>query len=735
MVRKKLREFLMMAAATALPLHAAAQDGLAAAFKHLADDTWITRSITFADLGVAQPAVLDLKTDKRDFYLPVPANVELKDAAIRLDVGYLLAAQGRNSFVLSLDDTPVAARAFGKTQGDSTIDVAVDATPRPSGFVRLGAKWSAAVAAAPRCTDAGTAGNLVKVAPQSSFTYRFNSAAIRDLATAWSALPPSPAVLVAGRGIAAPSYDAAWRIGATLAHAGKRPAFRALPRPGDEIDLQHPVVAPALTAIPAFAALSRGGVVRLQNSAQVGALLALGKQGPLRVDVVVADDELQRAVAQALAALESEVRSVSADAAAEFRAWQTAANGIASGPQQSRDVRLATIAGQPAIAVGVEAGAQAAMMFTNFARGLAGTSALKFNATQPAPDTQEHQVLLSQLGGPAASMDLLSRAEWQAAFGLGDAGGNGVPVKLVMDVSAAPSSQAAVTVMSVFYNGVLLGTRHLTANSERERLALRIPSYALGASNLINVVFQRQALSGDCDVRLVAAPVSVLPTSHLVFASAELHDDFTGMVARFGSGAQLIVPPAYLDDAPRSLERVVRVSDAAGVLPFKAAFSVAPEKDLVKPGAAFIAFDLPLKREREKVGVTGSRLVLPAQARRVGMDVDGLSRIGVVEVNRVGGQPGILYRAVGAEPAQLDKPFRLSRGDVAIVGSDGLLTEIDSDGSYDGRLIASSEEAWLQRMLWWVLPTVAITLFVLLLVAASFARRRAAAKASREHAP
>lgn len=711
--------------------HTSAHAGLTSALQSIAANTWVTRSIRMADFGIDSPVVLDLRNSQRDFYLPVPANVALKDASLRIKVDYLLATQDDNSLVLSLDGIPMAARAFKGQYGQSVIDVAVDDAPRPSGFVHLGARWSAAIAA-PACTDISAIGDLVKIDPDSTFTYRYDSAAIRDLNGAWSAMPPAPVILVAANHVSSSAYDTAWRIGATLLHMGRRPVFRAMPRVGDEVDLGGVKVPAELTAMPAFAALAKGGVQRLGNAAQVGALLLLGERNPLRADIVIEETALREQMTTALAALEAEAERSGRDAAAALHAWAARANSVAmvaSALAEAGQVRVATLAGQPVIAVTAGAGAQAANLFRNFQLGLDGTDAVKLRTAKAAIPSGTQNVPLTRLGAAIGTIDLTSRVEWNTNFRLSDVAGSSFPTKAVLDVSVAPSSRSVTTVMSVFLNGILLGTKHLSAKGERERLVLRIPPWAVGARNALNVVLQRQALSADCNTPLETVPASILPGSHLVFAPVKLQDDFTGMVTRFGSGAELIVPSAYLDDAPRNLARVVYVADAAGVSPERATTSFADDLEKVSPHSAFLAFELPANGMKQKAVIEGARLVLPPGAKRVGMDIDGLAHVAVLEVSHIKMQTGILYRNVGNDAPQFAKPFQLSRGDVAVVGAGGLLTEIDIEGRDDGRLVASSEEAWLKRMFWWVLPTAIVTLFVLLLVAASITRRRVAAKA------
>ena len=74
-------------------------------------------------------------------------------------------------------------------------------------------------------------------------------------------------------------------------------------------------------------------------------------------------------------------------------------------------------------------------------------------------------------------------------------------------------------------------------------------------------------------------------------------------------------------------------------------------------------------------------------------------------------------------PPQLRQPFTLAHGNLALLGQDGMLAELDIDGSATARLIAEATPAWWRNAIWWLLPCSIVTLFISLLVAASHVRR------------
>ena len=81
---------------------------------------------TLTSLGITTPLVLASNDSSRELYLPVPANVPLADASLKLDARYLRADGGRTTMVLAVDTYPVAARAMTADQGDASLALGID---------------------------------------------------------------------------------------------------------------------------------------------------------------------------------------------------------------------------------------------------------------------------------------------------------------------------------------------------------------------------------------------------------------------------------------------------------------------------------------------------------------------------------------------------------------------------------------------------------------------------------
>ena len=668
-------------------------------------ETWVSRIVTLADLGLGGPLVLGYAETTREIALPVPPNVPLANATLQVDASFLRADGGRTTLILSLDGLPVSARPVTLERGDGSLTLAIDGAPRPSGAVRFNIDWRTAIARENTCSDTRTPGNLLRIEPTTRFSYRYDGSAVRDLPTAWGSLPLSPLVLLAGNKLSAEAYDSAWRLGVALERAGKRPRIRALPGVGDTVDLQGVVVPSALRRVPAFAALADGGKHKLKDLAEVGALMALGQAGPLQVDVVIGDRATASVLAQALDELRAQLPQESLQAFGEWR--EKALDGwgrqLAAG-----QVRLANVFGRPAIVVAPDAGAQAAGLFTQSWQTVAGAPSLAINAADD-PKSDLAAVSLKYLGAKPATLEVLSRADWNASFDMAAVAGEGRgPTSLVIDVAAAPGAARSPVVASVFLNDVLLGAREMEASGRRERIVAPIPRYSLSTRNNIRVSFVRQQASDRCRETPEAYPVSVLASSHMLLDKLDNGPDFSGLIARFADGANVLVPVGYLYDAQNTLPRVISLAASTGVSPSRARFFAVADVGPPKMKGSFLAIDVPMKdADDSAVKLQGGRLYLASGSERPLMDVGGLGRAGLLEVTKVGGDTGAVYRTIGRDAPVMGAAMQLSQGNIAVIGASGLRAEIntvDPSGQAlvrDGRFPAAAGRghAWLLALL------------------------------------
>lgn len=720
----RFRKVLPLALVMALPLspvHAA--DTPAGQFTEWAADATVTRSMTLRELGFRQPLTLSGQESQREIYLPVPAGVPTRDAQLQLDGRYVRGHTGRSSGLWSVDGDPVAARSITDAQGDASQLLGIDGLPRDNGFVRVGVGWWSVVSDY-RCADQSAPANVLRLSPESRFSYSFDGRAVNTVAKAWGALPTRVRLLVDGKALQAPAYDAAWRVGAALRNGGKQVDVVALPVVGGTVDLTGIRIPASLQAVPAYAALAAGGGQhRIASLAEVGALLSLRDSGPLAVDVAISTDPLRAAVRAALDALAVEVGASGGDAAAAFTAWRGSDMVALEKGAGGGSVSVAAVAGRPTLVVAAEAGAKVAGLLSEQWRAYAlGRTLQVAQATPPA--VGENAVLLSRLGNMSGTLDIVTRGDRTASFELGALSADGrLPDQVVVDVSAAPNAAGQGAVASIYFNDYLLGARVLAADGKPQRLVAKVPAYALAARNEVRVSFLRQPARPYCHDPATAFPVSILPSSHLTLAKRTLDIDFVGAASQLAHANEVFVPTTWLQDAPASLAKVIAIASAVGVSAQAAELKVVDAGTAITPGHPYLAFALAPSGV-DPAGLKDGRLVVGGGKQPL-LDLAGLDRAAAVQVVDAGGHTGVIYNDLGAQGPLLEQPFRLLRGDLAVLDGSGVVTDFDSRDPYGARVAdAGNPQPWWQQHMVWLLVLVGLVVFALLAARVTQIRRR-----------
>ena len=706
-------------------------------FQQAVADRMVTRQISLSEIGFSRPTVLSGSDSQREIFLPVPAGVPLSDATLQFKASYFRADGGRTSMTLAVDGYPVVGRKLADDRGDVSQALGIDGLPRASGFVRFGMQWSSVVSDV-MCSDQRAPGNVLRVEPDSRFSYRYDRSDIKTLSVAWSALPPRPTLLVAGRALTAEAYDTAWRIGLTMERAGKRVRWLALPAVGDMIDLSKINVPAELRGIPAFAAVAGGSTQhKIRDAAEIGALLTLGRDGPLRADVVVNDVALNKALHQAVNALAVQIQASSSDAALAYAAW--IANGFALlGRQAATDlVQLSTFAGNSVILVSAGAGARAAGLFGTLWRPVAAGQQIEIK-TAKSLSQPPSALLLSQFGAMVGTIDVLAKGERSVAFDISALESNGsVPDQAIFDVSAAPGPSGEAPVASIFFNDFLLGAQVMKVDGKPHRIAVNIPRYAIAARNEVRISFLRQPTQIRCHDVPTAFPVSIFPSSHLTLKKISSDKTFVGVASQYSDESNLVIKADWLDNVIVTAPLVVRIADASGMSPEHAQFQVLKQGETFKPNRAFLAFDLPSEAGKASVAAHDGKLMLTGGGKTPVLELTGLENLAVAEVADIGGETGITYYTVGKVLPSIEQPFRLARGNLAVLDNTGSVLQFDKSDPTGSRLAdeGNPQSLWQRNMgLWLIL--IGIIAFVLISARVAQVRRvkqiAAAAAAAQE---
>jgi hypothetical protein len=689
-------------------------------------NTLVSRTVPLSSLGIHDVVALGVADSRREYYFPVPAGVPLSAAQLQLDADYLRGDGGRTTMLVSIDGAPVLARGMTQPQGDATATVSVSGEPHVSGDVQVGVEWASIINEG-MCTDQTSIGNILRLAPSTRLSYRYDTNDIKDLRTAWSALPRRPAIIISTPELGAAasgvvSYDTAWRTAALMQREGMDPLVHAWPKVGDTVNLGTVEIPAALRALPAFAALAGGGSHVLANPAEVAALLAIAPAQALPADLIVMDDTLRGALRTSLDALLAQAQAVSKDDAAAMEAWQKRVFGPVLDPLAPGEARLVHFAGQAVIVVGEP---QAVLLFAQPWRSVNVSDRMVAHDVASIVSDKADTVSLAALGAQLGTVNVLREAVWNTTFDLGALSRGGrLPDDVVLDLAGSPNTHGSGVVASVYLNDQLIGAKLLGTNGQPERLQAHIPRFTLAGHNLLRLSLQRQSDAGCSSNQ--GYPVAVLPGSHLTLASGTHEPDFSGMVARFASGATVMVPASYLTDATATLPRLARLANASGVVPQRAVLSVIPGGQAAVPKGPFLAVEVALADFSSPATIKNGDLTIRGQSDQVLYDVDGVARlrgVAVIAVEKSGEETGIGYRIVGEKTPVLTAGLQLGRGDVAVVDDRGMLKQLDT-AHRNGIVRDGTEQGWLAHSLNWTVPISLIAAFCVLLLLAVYVRRR-----------
>lgn len=704
-----------------LALSAAAQgparSPAAAEIDRLASSTWIDRTVSLADLGFRTPEVFAGVDARREYYLPIPPSVPIANATLKVESSYIRGDGGKTALLVSVDGHGIASRPADKDAGEIGMQLGLDGSSRPHASLRLGMHWYSVVPTT-FCAEPRADANVLRLSPGTRLDYRFNGAAVQSLTVALGALSPRPAVLVAGEKLDPASFHAATQVGIALEQSSKRTSFVALPAVGAELDLSTFTVPAPLRAIPAYAALHGKTRVRLQSPQELAAYLTLADKAGA-AEVVIADAVLLQRITAAFDALAGEVQALGGDAPGAFATFRQGAWSATLEEKHPGALRLATMGGRPVVLVAPQEASHAAALIGHALRGAVLSRNVGIEKFEASPATKWPLV---EPVGPAATFPVLAIGAWTASFPIGKVSQDGqLPTDIVVDVAAAPSAAGTRPIASVFLNDILLGARQLDATGHPERIQAKIPRYALGSDNTVRIAVQRQPASDQCRETPQAFPVTVLPTSHLVLAKASPLKDFAGLAARFSIRSQIAYPQAYAGTSLDSLPRLVRLAAAVGVSPQKTRLTGVGDGAGFNADASFLLVDLPLPGVDQRPGPAAGQLEL-TDAGGARIDLRQLDHIGIFRVVEASGHAGVAYQAIGTHTGIPQEPFRLSRGDTALVGVAGVLQTSATPALYE-----PATTGWLGglgTLTKWVVGAVFATVLLLLLGAWWINRRK-----------
>lgn len=655
----------------------------------------VTRTLTLADMGLSEQVILSNRNFEQHFYFPLPQGVELEDAHVEIVGTYLHPFAATEVVTLLVNGTPVSAYRLQESGGE--LPSAAPSSKRPNGgavrislplhglrtqgdFLDLGVVLSSQIDAT-RCVGEFGRGNELSIDTKATrLVYSFEGNSVRDIRGLLSTLPRRPLILLPSRHLDAAQYSAALRLSQALSNIGLQPEFAVVPQVGEAVDtaLVADVAKISSVRIPGVMAdaIAQHRPYKITKPAEAAAWLALRimSQGGL-AHFVIDPDQTGQSLLAALRAMDSDSKTVK-------ELWNKlgmdgAGNWLFKPTLDKANMRIATLAGQPILTLESDDWGNGADMLASSWLQIAGSRELALSTALHLFD-RESSLPHIHIASSTPVQNMSGKAEWVVPIPFGGLPQGRWPDSFELNLMAAPSGDSQPPVVSVFMNDNLLTAALLRTDGEITRLHAHIPMYAYRADNQLRVEIRRRIAGEHCSSMAQGFPVQMLPSSYLNLRGAQEATQFFMLGAEFTRNSEIVIPSRYLRDAAGTLPVVSSVLRGLsfGETNFRLVVDAMPG---FKPSHTFIAFESEPESDMQRVVAGNGRLIVRSKPDRVIFDSAGLGSMAVLQLIRSGRQPGVRVITVDGVLPALRKPLKLSAGNLAIAGPEGVRLAVNLD--------------------------------------------------------
>ncbi|GGE46875.1 hypothetical protein GCM10011360_37630 [Primorskyibacter flagellatus] len=353
--------------------------------------------------------------------------------------------------------------------------------------------------------------------------------------------------------------------------------------------------------------------------------------------------------------------------------------------------------------------------------GLAGGDTAITSAVDPA-DPSPDLLPLAGLSADLSPRDVVSTENVLVPFQSSDLppGKTVASVDLVM--AAALDAEGRGATASVYLNETLLGNRPLP-DGVPERLSFDVPRGLIGRDNQLRIAIQRQPSGGECRFKPQGYPAQILPGSALRLTDADgRNSHFFTLRQDFGAGVQVVLDPALDMSFDEALPWITGV--AGSMIPDRATILPRAELTAIEPGLPFLVISATAPGEDEPaITFDQGRVEIRNTNGEVMFAGESLERLGVAQIVTRAGQEGLWLRpGTGPAPApSVDTPLILNRGDLALIGEEGLIVATSArtnpvlEVSYPDRTtlaqILAKYRPWIVGGAWVLLTLIVLIVF------------------------
>ncbi len=242
----------------------------------------VIASIALADLGFKNGIRLANLGARREIFMPLPQDADLKVSELTLSYDDLTAFKARRNLQVLVNDLSVAAVPLEGSGVNRTLSVPLAGISVRDGFIKLTFLYSGA-ATPDRCIDVRYVGDSLTIRPSTAINVEFNADAIHGVTTIAALMPHNVTVALPERALSASELAAALTVGRALTATGRHSEFSTGVNPpaatSDADGRRHwtrgtiVIGAPYTGAIPADAANEIPGTLSAIRVGGVPALL------------------------------------------------------------------------------------------------------------------------------------------------------------------------------------------------------------------------------------------------------------------------------------------------------------------------------------------------------------------------------------------------------------------------------------------------------------------------------
>lgn len=344
---------------------------------------------------------------------------------------------------------------------------------------------------------------------------------------------------------------------------------------------------------------------------------------------------------------------------------------------------------------------------------------------------RDNRIPLSVLGADTAVSYVVDQSFFDASFAMAQLPPGQVPERLAIGVIVAPDPQDTGAVVTAFMNETLLGST-TTFGDDPAMLDLKLPEGLLGGENGLRISVQRRPMTGDCLNPPQGFAAQLLASSAIDLIPRTMPpNDFFELIPDLGGGSVIAFDPEMKRRPRDVLAHIAPL--VASLQPADAMLDVSLDGLQAEEGRPFIYVG-----ERPPPGSTAplrfdrGRVIVQSRSGETLFEGASLAAQTVAQIVEVSGRHGLWIRpGHGAAPG-VGVKVKLDRGNLAIVGEDGVSVATATERSSLVRILYPDEfslmrivrqySSWIIVLAW-----IAVTFGLIVVLQKVYRRRKAGA--------